>query len=457
MSLQNNNLDIGPNAGEDKLRRLFYYESIIASGAVVPELNNLVNEDVEKVYWRLVNEGIIKLNVTESNLPSRLSSTELNNTYIQVKEAPLTPYKFGAASPVSGSDNTAALTAMFSAANSGVYAPSVYIPEGIWVAKGANFASFGMTNGLTVKGAGKSRTRLELSTGATVPMFAWNQNISGVSFADMRIGSFTSIWEPGSAGGLYGSNFRNMFMHAVLDTSRIYYQANASSFIHNTFDNVEMQRTAASTVIPFHIIDSAGAANFNLFSQVRLNGLNNPNTPFIMVETSMPATYLTDWTFINILGEQNPAGLIHSKAAYNWTVIDATDEDSTIQYNNDIIRFDVNSAGLAPRDLTILNSGRRGQSMAAGKYEIFVATQGQNVTVLNCNPTPVSGTAALSLPKYATVIGTRGYPVDLQGVGTPEGLINAVPGSTYRRTDGGAGTSFYVKESGTAQAGWVAK
>lgn len=85
MSLQNNNLDIGPNAGEDKLRRLFYYESILASGAVVPELNNLANEDVEKIYWRLVNEGIIKLNVTttsvEPALPSRLSDASLDAKY----------------------------------------------------------------------------------------------------------------------------------------------------------------------------------------------------------------------------------------------------------------------------------------------------------------------------------------------------------------------------------------
>lgn len=41
--------------------------------------------------------------------------------------------------------------------------------------------------------------------------------------------------------------------------------------------------------------------------------------------------------------------------------------------------------------------------------------------------------------------------------GTPEGQIVAKIGSTYQRTDGGAGTSFYVKESGTGATGWVAK
>lgn len=43
------------------------------------------------------------------------------------------------------------------------------------------------------------------------------------------------------------------------------------------------------------------------------------------------------------------------------------------------------------------------------------------------------------------------------GSGTPEGAITAPVGAIYSRTDGGAGTSFYVKESGTGNTGWVAK
>lgn len=46
---------------------------------------------------------------------------------------------------------------------------------------------------------------------------------------------------------------------------------------------------------------------------------------------------------------------------------------------------------------------------------------------------------------------------DSSGKGTPEGSVSASVGSTYRRTDGGAGTTFYVKESGSGNTGWVAK
>lgn len=46
---------------------------------------------------------------------------------------------------------------------------------------------------------------------------------------------------------------------------------------------------------------------------------------------------------------------------------------------------------------------------------------------------------------------------DRFGSGTPEGAVTAPVGAVYHRTDGGAGTSFYVKESGTGNTGWVAK
>ena len=43
------------------------------------------------------------------------------------------------------------------------------------------------------------------------------------------------------------------------------------------------------------------------------------------------------------------------------------------------------------------------------------------------------------------------------GAGTPEGVMTAPVGSFYTRTDGAAGTTLYVKETGTGSTGWVAK
>lgn len=40
------------------------------------------------------------------------------------------------------------------------------------------------------------------------------------------------------------------------------------------------------------------------------------------------------------------------------------------------------------------------------------------------------------------------------GAGDPESVVTAPVGSLYSRTDGGSGTSLYVKESGTGNTGW---
>jgi hypothetical protein len=45
----------------------------------------------------------------------------------------------------------------------------------------------------------------------------------------------------------------------------------------------------------------------------------------------------------------------------------------------------------------------------------------------------------------------------LSGAGSPEGVKTAPPGSMYLRSDGGALTCMYVKETGTGNTGWVAK
>lgn len=44
-----------------------------------------------------------------------------------------------------------------------------------------------------------------------------------------------------------------------------------------------------------------------------------------------------------------------------------------------------------------------------------------------------------------------------RGTGSPEGVVVAPRGHLYLRSDGGAGTTMYVKETGTGATGWGAK
>lgn len=66
--------------------------------------------------------------------------------------------------------------------------------------------------------------------------------------------------------------------------------------------------------------------------------------------------------------------------------------------------------------------------------------------------------------KYRPSIFTVGAAVDIitaetiiQGAGSPEGVITASVGKLFLRSDGGASTTLYVKQSGTGNTGWIAK
>lgn len=64
-----------------------------------------------------------------------------------------------------------------------------------------------------------------------------------------------------------------------------------------------------------------------------------------------------------------------------------------------------------------------------------------------------SGKPALRLVDNSALVSAYIYA----GAGSPETVVAAPVGSLYLRTDGGAGTCLYVKESGTAKTGWIAK
>lgn len=72
------------------------------------------------------------------------------------------------------------------------------------------------------------------------------------------------------------------------------------------------------------------------------------------------------------------------------------------------------------------------------------------------NASSGQGQLTLYASSYQLVNGSYSAIVKV-GAGTPEGVITAPVGSLYLRTDGGAGTTLYVKQSGTGNTGWVGK
>jgi hypothetical protein len=347
-------------------------------------------------------------------------------TYVSVTEAPLTPYKFGAIAPVGTADNTTALAAMFAQAAGAITPGEVYLPPGNWNYAGPAIAPW---SGMKLRGAGRNKTKLIPKAGITGgALFAWSTAVSGVSVEDMWIDGVAPgvhIFSPGATGGIDAGVFKNLFINQELDNARIWNQDGSGSFIHMTFEDCELQRTVGSTLAPFYVRTTAGAANGNAFRQVRANGLNNVLTPFFYFESSLAQTYLTDWEFDGIVGEQNPGGLLHMIAPNGVTVIAASDEDATTPYVADVFRFDKNALSLAPRDITMIGCARRGSSLSGGVNDIYIDSTGKGSTLIACNPTPVSVPSVISVPADTTLLSMRnainnastkiGTPLTLRG------------------------------------------
>jgi hypothetical protein len=64
---------------------------------------------------------------------------------------------------------------------------------------------------------------------------------------------------------------------------------------------------------------------------------------------------------------------------------------------------------------------------------------------------------AIKLDKTTGALTIAGGAIIRAGTGTPEAVVTAPVGSIFLRTDGGASTTLYVKQSGSGNTGWTAK
>lgn len=136
------------------------------------------------------------------------------------------------------------------------------------------------------------------------------------------------------------------------------------------------------------------------------------------------------------------------------------------------------SAGIASTAATAAassaSSAASSAATAAGVAAIapMVATStyisggsGGNIMRVDANVYPVSGTSRFlgsgsnrwEAASIEQVYFGSGLASISSGTGSPEGAVAANVGSLWLRTDGGAATTLYVKESGLGNTGWIAK
>lgn len=119
------------------------------------------------------------------------------------------------------------------------------------------------------------------------------------------------------------------------------------------------------------------------------------------------------------------------------SVIGNVFQDDTAKMERGLFLFNIEQTTLTVKDNKTLGFTQCG-------YELI---SGATIELLQNNVGSI-----INLPAFYKISEN-----EYEGTGSPNGLVTAKVGSRYYRLDGGAGTSFYIKESTTGNTGWVNK
>lgn len=254
------------------------------------------------------------------------------------------------------------------------------------------------------------------------------------------------------------------------------------------FDQSHSSGGAGNTVPSWAFSSTGGDVNRNTWSNGRHTGAAGSSAYAWKLDNGSAGSFYSDnvWRDLNL--EILVGGGIWLGGHLNFT-FDQVNIYDTAAATGSLFSIGVGSGGLTSRVGSVNNCGNRGATWAAGGYGFeFRATATTNVHFSGCTGTSGGAPFTINLNGAtgntirpgtfysvangtATVIGDTitlkggtvlGDTVTLKngttytdGTGSPEGVLTAPIGSTYNRTDGGAGASLYVKERGAGNTGWV--
>jgi len=232
------------------------------------------------------------------------------------------------------------------------------------------------------------------------------------------------VWVQGS---LAESNISNVFL----------YRPNPSSYLPNPYNPVyadtpstKLRNVSVMNCFPATGLglatNLAGTYSANVYSIMSSDNVNRVAITGAGVQKNIINTGSSEAGSVSIGAPFGAPGLIFLNTS-------GTGRTQIRQYNSSGgLGFGYDATG--PSDQMILTS--------TGLF---------GVGVLPTEKLEVNGNVKASQFKTATSVFWS------SGTGSPESVVTAGIGSVYTRTDGGAGTTLYVKESGTGNTGWIAK
>jgi len=207
-----------------------------------------------------------------------------------------------------------------------------------------------------------------------------------------------------------------------------------NSIVNCTFE----PQGAANVVTNISLTGSTGVYNCtdNNFINCMFVGLTNTCTNVIAVGTANAAykTKIQNCTFI--------------KPTSTSSILLTNQNDTLIENCADLVNYDTPTYA----NVSVTNNSGNG-------FAIKTAINGANGLFPLTNNTSTVGNSSLKWSSVAAtsfLVGTSSVTFT-SDTGSPEGVLTAIVGSLYTRTNGGANTTLYVKESGTGNTGWVAK
>lgn len=186
-------------------------------------------------------------------------------------------------------------------------------------------------------------------------------------------------------------------------------------------------------------------------SEVKTTGVHLPDNKKLFLGTGNDGELFSDGTDTKL---DSPSEKLTASAAKELTllsdlqdvIIEAATSSKKIDAKiNAVSIHQTTSAGLAMQASTLLTVA----ASAAGGAGLNLAHGAAPTSPNNGDIWSTSGGMFFYVAAY-------NFGLHITS-GSPEGTVTAVPGNLCVDTTGGAGTTLYVKESGTGNTGWIAK
>jgi len=192
-----------------------------------------------------------------------------------------------------------------------------------------------------------------------------------------------------------------------------------------------------------HIEGNPYAGNFTCYDLVNTDAVNIIGSDIDIYENANTTVLFNVYntSHVNISGcRQTTKGTQPTTIRYQMITDNVANTNYLYSFNNKFVNT----------NCTI----RKGN---AGSGNVGVSWVTENNTPNNTNPNAYKLTGTNDGTATNTFAPGDGTPIWTSGTGSPEGVLTAVVGSLYTNTTGGAGTTLYVKQSGTGNTGWVGK